>query len=185
MALNDTVFFKDGHGMKRGLSVAAGMAALTAAGLLAGCGEGGKAAEKNAPPPADTAVAGARPPVKLGVAPSAPGGEAARAADGAPSFAVIYPGGDPEGPATLAQSPTGPGGVLTFTTDATPEAVVAFYRQRAEAAGLKTINAMNQGGVLGYAAGDGADGRGQLLSVVANPIEAGPTSVQLSWSAGR
>lgn len=169
--------------MKRGLSVAASIAALTAAGLLAGCGEGGEAAEKGAGPTAGASTALTAPPVP---APSpAVIGAAAPAASGAPDFAVIYPGGEPEGPATLAQGPTGPGGLLTFTTDATPDAVVDFYKQRAEAAGLKAITAMNQGEARAYAAGDGVDGRGKLLSVVASPVGTGPTSVQLSWSAGR
>ena len=63
--------------------------------------------------------------------------------------------------------------------------MVAFYRERAEAAGLKSINTMNRGDSMGYAAGDGANGRGQLMSVVATGIEGEPTSVQLSWTAGR
>lgn len=167
--------------MKRGLSVAAGMAALTAAGLLAGCGEGGKAAEKGAPPPVATS---AESPAPAAPAPTATG-PASPAASGAPSFAVIYPGGELEAPATLAQSPTGPGGIVTFTTDADPDAVIAFYKSRAEAAGLKSINAMKQGEASAYAAGDGVDGTGKLLSVVASPLDSGPTSVQLSWSAGR
>lgn len=169
--------------MKRGLSVAASIAALTAAGLLAGCGDGGTAAEQSAEAPVDAATDLTAPFVPA-PSPAVTGG-AAPAAPGAPDFAVIYPGGEPEAPATLAQGPTGPGGLLTFTTDATPDAVVDFYKQRAEAAGLKAITAMNQGEARAYAAGDGVDGRGKLLSVVASPVATGPTSVQLSWSAGR
>ena len=167
--------------MKRGLSVAAGMAALTAASLLAGCGEGGKAAEKGVSPPVETSAGTVERTTTTPVAT----GPATPAANGAPSFAVVYPGGELDAPATLAQSPTGPGGILTFTTTAAPDAVVDFYKQRAEAAGLQAINAMNQGEARAYSAGDGVDGRGQLLSVVASPLEGGPTSVQLSWSAGR
>jgi hypothetical protein len=165
--------------MKRG-SAAALLAALTTTGLLAGCGD---REETKAATPAAEVVAPATTP-----APATPAetvGPAAPAAAGAPAFAVIYPGGAADGAPVLAQSPSGPGGMLTFTTDADPETVVAFYKDRAEASGLKSITAMNQGEARGYSAGDGANGRGQLLSVVANPVEGGSTSVQLSWSAGR
>ncbi|GAA0651258.1 hypothetical protein [Brevundimonas lenta] len=100
-------------------------------------------------------------------------------------FAVIYPGGTPDGPATTAQSAEGPGGILSFKTDATPDQVIAFYRQRAEAAGLKSINTMNRDDARAYAAGDGADGTGKLLNVIATPVDGGPTDVMLSWSNGR
>lgn len=173
--------------MKRGFAAVAMTAALTATGLMAtACGEtaepeGAAAAEEAA---ADAvAVGDPLPPAPTPA--STTGGAAIPAAEGAPAFAVIYPGGVAEGPAVMAQGPTGPGGILTYTTEATPEAVVAFYKDRAEAAGLKSINAMSQGDARGYAAGDGADGRGQLLSVVATPVEGGPTSVQLDWTAGR
>lgn len=108
-------------------------------------------------------------------------GTAAPAIAGAPAFAVIYPGGQPKGPATTAQSPAGPGGTVDFTTDASPDEVVAFYRQRADAAGLKPINSLNRDEARGYSAGDGG---GRLLLVVATPVDAGPTDVQLSWTGG-
>lgn len=162
--------------MKRMLAAAA----LTGAMVLAGCSgapaEEAASAEDAAVDAAATAAAPAPASAALPAAPAAPG---------APAFAVIYPGGAVEGPATMAQGPTGPGGILTFTTDATPEAVVAFYRERADTAGLTTIASMNQAGASAYSAGDGASGRGQLLSVVATPVEGGPTSVQLSWAVGR
>lgn len=157
-------------------------AALTAALALAGCGQS-PAPEATAAneASADTAarVAAASPPAESAspAAPSMP------AAPGAPSFAVVYPGGTVSGPATVAQGPDGPGGILSFTTDATPDTVVAFYRQRAEAAGLASVMAMNQGEARAYgAAAD--DGSGKLLRVVATPVENGPTSVQLDWTAG-
>lgn len=169
--------------MKRSLAATAIMGAMA----LAGCGErqpadaaaeAGVAAVEAAAPAADARVA-ASP------APAAGSTSALPAAEGAPIFAVIYPGGEPGGPATVAQGPEGPGGIIEFTTDAPPADVVAFYRQRAEAAGLKPINTMNRGDSMGYAAGDGAGGRGQLLSVVATRVEGEPTSVQLTWTAGR
>ena len=165
--------------MKRG-SAAALLSALTTTGLLSACGD--REDKKAAPPAAEAAIPATAP---APAAPTTATGPAAPAATGAPAFAVIYPGGAADGAPVLAQSPSGPGGMLTFTTDADPESVVAFYKDRAEAAGLKSITAMNQGEARGYSAGDGANGRGQLLSVVANPVEGGPTSVQLSWSAGR
>lgn len=157
-------------------------AALTAALALAGCGqspapEAAAANEASADTAARVAAAASPAESASPAAPSMP------AAPGAPSFAVVYPGGTVSGPATVAQGPDGPGGILSFTTDATPDTVVAFYRQRAEAAGLASVMAMNQGEARAYgAAAD--DGSGKLLRVVATPVENGPTSVQLDWTAG-
>jgi hypothetical protein len=162
-------------------------ATIMGAMVLAGCGE--REPVEVAPAADEVGVEAIAPaadtPPEARLAPTAGTASAQPAAEGAPAFAVIYPGGTPGGPATIAQGPEGPGGIVAFTTDATPTAVVAFYRQRAEAAGLKSINTMNRGDSMGYAAGDGADGRGQLMSVVATRVEGEPTSVQLSWTAGR
>lgn len=103
------------------------------------------------------------------------------AAPGAPDFAALYPDAVVEAPATIADGEAGPGGLITFTTDADPETVIAFYRERAEASGLASVMAMNQGDAQAYGA---AAPEGANLQVVAAPTEAGPTSVQLSWSAG-
>ena len=102
--------------------------------------------------------------------------------EGAPSFAVLYPGGEIEAPATVATSAAGPGGLVAFRTDADPATVVEFYRTRAEAAGLSSVMAMNMGDARSYGAAK-ADA-GANLQVVASPVEGGQTSVQLSWSAG-
>lgn len=102
---------------------------------------------------------------------------------GAPTFAALYPGAQADGAPIAANGPSGPGGLITFSTDADPEAVVAFYRQRAEKAGLASIMAMNQGEARAYGAAASGD-RGASLQVVASPGEDGLTSVQLSWSAG-
>jgi hypothetical protein len=169
--------------MKRSVAATVVMGAM----VLAGCGE--REPVEVAPAVDEVAVEAVAPAAdtlpEARLAPPAGTASAQPAAEGAPAFAVIYPGGTPGGPATIAQGPEGPGGIVAFTTDATPTAVVAFYRRRAEAAGLKSINTMNRGDSMGYAAGDGADGRGQLLSVVATRVEGEPTSVQLSWTAGR
>ena len=162
--------------MKRTLAAAALMAALA----LAGCSQA----------PADEAPAAAEAaPAADAAAPAAatraaPASAAAPAAPGAPGFAVVYPGGAAQGPATVARGPDGPGGILSFTTDATPDAVIDFYRQRAEAAGLASVMAMNTGDARAYGAA-ASDGSGKLLRVVATPVEDGPTSVQLDWTAGR
>ena len=171
---------KDVGGMKR--SVAAVAVALTV-GLI-GCDERSEAAPETAlPPPADAPaeippVAAAAPVAADAAAPAG-----AASIDGAPAFAALYPGAQVDAPATVASGPTGPGGLITFTTDALPEAVIAFYRQRAEAAGLAPVMAMNQGEARAYgAAARKADGA--TLQVVAAPGEGGLTSVQLTWSAG-
>lgn len=160
--------------MKRTLAAAGLMAALT----MAGCSQ---APAEEAPAAAAAAVDVAAPAAPASVEPAA---SAAPAAAGAPAFAVIYPGGAPSGPATVARGPDGPGGILSFTTDATPEVVVDFYRRRAEAAGLASVMAMNTGEARAYGAA-ASDGSGKLLRVVATPVEDGPTSVQLDWTAGR
>lgn len=168
---------KDVGGMKR--SVAAVAVALTVG--LVGCDERSQAApETSLPPPADA-------PAEIApVAASAPAADvepAPASIDGAPAFAALYPGAQADGPATVANGPTGPGGLITFTTDADPDAVVAFYKQRAEAAGLAPVMAMNQGEARAYGAAARTT-NGATLQVVASPGEGGLTSVQLTWSAG-
>jgi len=162
--------------MKRTLAAAALMAALA----LAGCSQ---APADEAPAAAEAAPA-ADAAAPAAAAPAVAAGTATPAAPGAPAFAVVYPGGATQGPATVARGPDGPGGILSFTTEATPDAVVDFYRQRAEAAGLASVMAMNTGDARAYGAA-ASDGSGKLLRVVATPVEDGPTSVQLDWTAGR
>ncbi len=124
------------------------------------------------------AVASAPRPYNAPVADAVP----AEVIAGAPTFAALYPGAQADGAPVAASGPNGPGGLITFNTDATPDSVVAFYRQRAEQAGLASIMAMNQGEARAY--GAAARDRGASLQVVAAPGEDGLTSVQLSWSAG-
>jgi hypothetical protein len=126
--------------------------------------------EAAAPAPADAAAA-----------PLAP---AQLAAPNAPAFAVLYPDARVDGAPTLADGVGGPGGIVAFTVDADPDQVVAFYKQRAEAAGLASVMGMNQGDTRAY----GAAGSGEsaaALQVVASPAEGGGAAVQLTWSAGR
>ncbi|HWQ86343.1 hypothetical protein [Brevundimonas sp.] len=164
--------------MKRMFAAAALMAALA----LAGCGQS-PAPETAAADEAAADTAARATPATVPTEPASTVAAPVPAAPGAPSFAVVYPGGAVSGPATIAQGPDGPGGILSFTTDATPDTVVAFYRQRAEAAGLASVMAMNQGEARAYGAA-AEDGSSRLLRVVATPVENGPTSVQLDWTAG-
>ena len=108
--------------------------------------------------------------------------EARLAAPDAPAFAVIYPGGVIDEDAAPAESEAGAGGIVTYVTSASPDAVIAFHRTRAEAEGLASVMAMNQGDARAYGAHSTADGGN--LSVFATPGEDGGTSVQLVWSAG-
>jgi len=163
--------------MKRTLAATALVAAMALAGCSPPAGEAAPVVAE-AEPAADAAAPAAAVPA------GSPAAAAAPAAPGAPAFAVVFPGGTAQGPVTVARGPDGPGGILTFTTDATPDAVVAFYRQRAEAAGLASVMAMNTGDARAYGAAAG-DGSGKVLHVVATPVEGGPTSVQLDWTNGR
>ena len=125
--------------------------------------------------------AAAAPATEAPVAALAP---AQPAAPGAPAFAVLYPGARVDGAPTLADGVGGPGGIVAFTVDADPDQIVAFYKQRAEAAGLVSVMGMNQGDTHAY----GAAGSGETaaaLRVVASPTEGGGVSVLLTWSAGR
>ncbi len=161
--------------MKRTLAAAALMATMAMAGCSQAPADEAPVAE--AVPAADAAAPAAPAPAEAATA-------ATPAAPGAPAFAVIYPGAVAEGPPTVARSAEGPGGILVFTTEATPDAVIAFYRQRAEAAGLASVMAMNTGEARAYGAA-ARDNSGKLLHVVATPVEGGPTSVQLDWTNGR
>lgn len=158
--------------MIRSLSVACLVFALAA------CGKGPEA-EKAEAGTADAAAAAEPAPIPPAtLAPAQP------AAPGAPAFAVLYPGARTDGAPTLADGASGPGGVLAFTVDATPDEVVAFYKQRAEAAGLASVMGMNQGDTRAYGAAGSGD-TAAALQVVASPAGGGGASVQLTWSAGR
>ncbi|MRL70186.1 hypothetical protein [Brevundimonas sp. SPF441] len=149
---------------------------------LAGCDRSAQPVEAKAAPDASApAVSDVTPPA---AAAPAVGGGAASAADGPPSFAVVYPGAQVDGQPLAAGGEAGPGGLVTFTTTASPDDVVAFYRERAEKAGLRSVAGMNQGDTRAYgAAADAVNGAS--LQVVATPTETGVTSVQLGWSAGQ
>lgn len=163
-----------------------GLAALVLMGVGA-CG-----GDEPAPPEdvaADVRAEAPSPPdARAAAAPAAsveddlPQVDAAPAAPGAPDFAVIYPGGAVQAPDEETGEAAGPNGVVTYLTTATPDEVVAFHRARAEAQGLASVMAMNQGAARAYGAHD--TGNGANLSVFATPGENGGSSVQLVWSAG-
>lgn len=159
--------------MIRRLSVACSLLALAACGPAADKDPDPKAAETESAPAAASPAA---------AAPALPPAQAA--APGAPAFAVLYPGARVDGAPTLADGAGGPGGILAFTVDASPDEVIAFYRQRAEAAGLASVMAMNQGETRAFGAA-GPNAGSAALQVVASPAEDGGSSVMLTWSAGR
>ena len=131
-------------------------------------------------------AAAAEPAAAVAAAEAKPAADAAPAtpaAKGAPAYAALYPGAEATAPATVADGPDGPGGMVEFRTAATPDAVVDFYKQRAQAAGLAPVSAMDQGETRAWSAAKAASGAN--VQVVASPDGEGATSVQLSWSAGR
>ncbi len=172
--------------MKRFL---AAIAVTCAAILPAACNQAGDSPAAAETPIAETDAlsAGTATPepvaVKTNAPPVIPAAAGTPAAPGAPAFASLYPGASLDAPAVTASSPAGPGGLATYTTEADPDAVIAFHRARAEAAGLSSAMAMNQGEARAYGAANPASGAS--LQVVASATGPDTTSVQLSWSAGR
>lgn len=163
------------------------LAVSTAAVLLclAGCRDRVDKPEASADHIANAPAAPTAAPVE---APSAPAPTTTAAAvpalPGAPVYAALYPGAELDGQPTIGSGEAGAGGLVTFRTQATPDQVVAFYKTRAEGAGMRSVMGMNQGDARAYgAAGDANDG--PRLQVVAAPDPAGDTSVQLSWSEGQ
>lgn len=131
---------------------------------------------------AEDAAATADAMVADAAAASEPSGHAI--APSAPDYAVYMPGSELSGEPTLASGADGSGGMVEFANPAAPEDVIAFYRQKAEAAGLLTVATMSRDGTLSYTASDGMADQGKLLNVVASPTDSG-TSVHLDWSGGR
>lgn len=174
--------------MKRFLAVAA---LACAAVLPAACGRETQQPEVSEAAAPAAVTADSSVPTETPHTPSTAGAEAVPAAHagdvaaspGAPTFAVLYPGATLDAPAVTASGASGPGGMATYTTPANPDAVIAFHRERAEAAGLSSAMAMNQGDARAY--GAASPNTGANLQVVASATENGSTSVQISWSAGR
>lgn len=165
--------------MKRSMAIAF----VAMATSLTGCGNADTPAERSTAPEAVAETPAADAGAET-VSPVAATPARTTKTSGVPAFAAVYPGGQTSGPATVANGPDGPGGIISFTTEADPDTVVAFYRQQAEAAGLSSTMGMNQGKARAYGA-MAADNPGTSLRVVADPVDDGATSVQLTWSTGR
>ena len=167
--------------MKRSMAVAL----LAMATSLTGCGNGDTPADKPVvESTAATSPTAAEAKADAPAATASPDVAGTPPVAGVPAFAAVYPGAQVSGPQTMANGPDGPGGIVSFTTDADPDTVVAYYRRQAEAAGLSSVMAMNQGQARAYAAA-AADNDGTSLRVVADPVDDGSTAVQLTWSTGR
>lgn len=171
------------NAMKRFL---AAIAVSCTAVLYAACGQSAEGdAVADTPAPAAVAVtsdAETTETAPVTPTPASTAGGVAISPD-APPFAVLYPGATLDAPAVTASSAAGPGGLATYTTEAGVDAVIAFHRAQAEAAGLSSAMAMNQGEARAYGAAN--PGSGASLQVVASATGADTTSVQISWSAGR
>lgn len=164
------------------------LAVSTAAVLLclAGCRDRVDKPEASADHTVNAPVAPSNAPVETPAAapPATTTVVAVPALPGAPAYAALYPGAELDGRPTIGGGEAGAGGLVTFRTQATPDQVVAFYKARAEDAGMRSVMGMNQGDARAYgAAGDANDG--PRLQVVAAPDPAGDTSVQLTWSEGQ
>lgn len=169
--------------MKRFLVVIAASCAAVLPGACQQAGEGEASAETPAHAEAAADPTEAAPPAAPAPAAAPVPAAGSPAAPGSPAFASLYPGGSLDAPAVTASSAAGPGGLATYTTEADPDTVIAFHRAQAEAAGLSSAMAMNQGDARAYGAANPATGAS--LQVVASATGPGSTSVQLSWSAGR
>lgn len=156
--------------------------ALCMAGMmvLSACGQADAPKAGAQTPPAEASAREEPATTTAPIAAAEPAGPVAeRAAEGAPGFAVVYPGGVIEADPVTATAAGASGGLVTYLTDADPEAVIAFHRREAERAGLASVMAMNQGEARAYGAAKDQNN----LQVVASPTPEGRTSVQLSWSA--
>lgn len=98
-------------------------------------------------------------------------------AGGRPAFAPDYPGGNVVTTITATETDK-VGGVYGFTTADSPEKVFAFYRSRADAAGLKAQTNVETAGARIYA----AQGPAGDVAITAAAQQPGQTYVQVTWS---
>jgi hypothetical protein len=159
----------------RRLSILAAGLALVSLGL-AGCSESGSRAEAAGAPEATSRAEVPAPAAAVPAVASTPDAPATGSAG--PAFAETYPGAEIE-QATRGEADGTDGGLMVFTTEAAPGQVIAFYKGKAEVAGLAPTMAMAQGDTHAYGAAHPQTGA--TLSVVASP-DGDRTSVQLSWS---
>lgn len=104
-------------------------------------------------------------------------GAGAASAVSGPDWARPYPGSRV---VSAIDIPAEGGGMTTFETDANPDTIIAYYRERAEDAGLPTGATMESGDMRQYAAQ--AD-NGQALTVIVTPND-GRSSVNVTWQQG-
>lgn len=165
------------------------IAAAATAVLLAGCGKKeDKADEASTPATAGSGAFETRPAVTVNPA-DGPRVDAAEVAATvakpgeslhAPEFAPLYAGGKLTSQVTGLSKGDTDSGTYVYTADATPEAVTAFYKAKAEAAGLKTSMDNDMGAARMFAATDEATDRG--VQVIASTAQ-GKTNVQVMWAA--
>lgn len=154
------------------------VAAAVAAVSLAGCGK-----KEDSGKPAITATQGGYT-VKSGdgtATVSTSAQAAAAAVSGLPDFAPLFPGASLENAIVSVPSENGDsqGSTVTYKVAATPDKVVAFYKEKAEAAGFKTVMNANMGAATMFAATDDATKRG--LQVIASG-KGDATSVVVTWT---
>jgi len=95
-----------------------------------------------------------------------------------PAWASDYPGSPPQTPPVAIVTDGRADATFSFSTDDSPEEVIAFYRGKAEAAGLAAQQAGNvAAGTTVYAAG----GDGGRLVVAVTP-ERGQSHVMVTWN---
>lgn len=161
------------------MGMKAWMAGLAVAMALAACGqaEPEEAAAAEAEAPADDASSPGDGETEAAV--ETPGAPAQAAAEDAPAFALIYPGGQ-IAPPVEGDAPTTD--QVAYMTDASPDQVLDFYQSEAEKAGLSPVMALRQGERGGFGALSATTG--ESLDVWAEQVD-GQTRVTLSWETGR
>ena len=94
-----------------------------------------------------------------------------------PADIPLYPGAKVTA-SFSGQGKDGSGGMVSFTTTDTPDAVVAFYKQKAEAAGMAQTMNMDMNGTKSYVAANDKDKRS--LAITATKGSDGTTG-QVTW----
>lgn len=101
-------------------------------------------------------------------------GAGAEGAVAGPDYAQPYPGSRV---VSTVNAPGDGAGMTTLETDADPEAIIAFYRERAEAAGLTPRASMTMGDTRQFGA-TGPDG--EEFNVVVSP-QGDRSTVAVTW----
>lgn len=99
----------------------------------------------------------------------------------AASYAPAYPGGAVSA-SFAGSSKEASGGMVTFTTSDSPDKVIAFYKAKAEEAGLGQVSSMDINGAKIFGAKDEQSGRS--LSIQANVTD-GKTSAAVTFGTDK